>query len=142
MKRALSKYSLSDQRILRLPKSDILRRRTHFKRLFEGPITSYSEEHLSLRFYTFDEQDYVCKMAFIVAKRLGKATERNYTRRLFKEAYRLNRHSFVHALCIAPVGFHGALIAKTVKMDFDTAKQEIIHLLDSVVNHLYSTFDL
>jgi ribonuclease P protein component len=142
MKKALSNCSLSDQRNLQLPKSDILRRRTHFNRLFEGPITNYSENHLSLRFYTFDEQDYVCKMGFIVAKRLGKAAERNYIRPIFKEAYRLNRHSFVNALCMAPAGFHGALIAKTVKIDFKTAEQEIIHLLDSVINHLYSTFDL
>jgi ribonuclease P protein component len=142
MKKAQSNYSLSDQRTLQLPKSDILRGRTHFRRLFEGPITSYSENHLSLRFYTFNKQDYACKMAFIAAKRLGNAVERNYIRRIFKEAYRLNRRSFVHALCAAPVGFHGAFIAKTVNMDFNTAEQEIIHLLDSAVNHLYSTFDL
>ncbi len=81
-------------------------------------------------------------MGFITAKRLGPATKRNRTKRLLKEAYRLNRHPLSAALTAASVGFHGVLIAKTVEMDFTTAEKEVVALLARATNDVHSTFDL
>lgn len=81
-------------------------------------------------------------MGFIVAKRLGKATRRNHVKRLLKEAYRLNRCHFMEALDATSIGFHGALSAKSIHVDFKTAEREITNLLDRVVLELHSRFDL
>ncbi|HYW33779.1 MAG TPA: ribonuclease P protein component [Balneolaceae bacterium] len=137
-----NKTSSSADKSFDLPKADILRGRINFQRLFEGSATVYSEKHLSLRFYTYSGEGYSCKMGFIVAKRLGKATERNYIKRILREAYRLHRHPLMTALNAASLGFHGALMAKTVKIDFETAEKEVVRLLSRVVDKLHAAFDL
>jgi ribonuclease P protein component len=143
MKKGRSKPSSSGKRF-NLPKSDILRGRANFKRLFEGPVTIYRERNITLRFHVFTDQDqgYSCKMGFVVAKRLGKANRRNRIKRLFKEAYRLNRHSLMDVLSSSSASFHGLLAAKTIDMDFNTAEEEIQRLLKRLVTQLHSGFEL
>lgn len=140
MKKDRSNHASSAKKAFGLPKADILRGRKNFKRLFEGSATVYSEKSISIRFQFFPGSKPDCKMGFIVAKRLGTATRRNRARRLLKEVYRLHQHSLTEAFTSASVGFHGVLIAKTVQMDFNTAKKEVISLLNRVVNDLHSTF--
>lgn len=142
MKKDRSNHASSANKTFGLPKADILRGRTNFKRLFEGSATVYSERCVSIRFRIFPGSSADCKMGFITAKRLGPATKRNRTKRLLKEAYRLNRHPLSAALTAASVGFHGVLIAKTVEMDFTTAEKEVVALLARATNDVHSTFDL
>src|SRR5699024_9932495 len=103
-----------------LPKTAVLRGRDHFNRLFERPDKIFSEKHLLLRFYTDTAQEADCKMGFIAAKKLGKANERNYLKRLLREAYRLHRHLLMDAIEMAPCKFYGALTGRTVAVDFET----------------------
>lgn len=142
MKKDRSNHASSANNTFGLPKADILRGRTHFKRLFKGSATVYSENCISIRFQFFPGTKPDCKMGFIAAKRLGTATRRNRAKRLLKEAYRLHRHSLTEALTSASVALHGVLIAKTVQIDFSSTEKEVISLLNRVVNDLYSTFDL
>jgi ribonuclease P protein component len=125
-----------------LPKSDILRGRDRFKRLFEQPVVILSSKHLSLRFYTITEQEYTCKMGFIAAKKLGKAADRNYLKRILREAYRLHRHSLMNVLRSSSTGFYGALAGKTVAVDFKTVERETIDLLQRTVNRLRTSQSL
>ena len=142
MKKDRSNQSSSSGQTFGLPKSDILRGRTNFNRLFEPSTPVYSEESINLRFCLFAGAGNVCKMGFIVAKRLGKASGRNRVKRLLKEAYRLNRCQFMDALYARTMGFHGALSAKSINIDFKTAEREVTNLLDRVVLELHSSFDL
>ncbi len=141
MKKGRSKPSSSGKRF-NLPKSDILRGRTNFERLFEGPITICRERSVTLRFHIFTDQGYSCKMGFIVAKRLGKANRRNRIKRLLREAYRLNRHPLMDILSTASLGFHGVLSAKTITADFNTIEQEVQRLLQCAVSELHSRSEL
>jgi len=131
-----------DGKSFKLPRADILRGRTHFKRLFEGAAVIYNEEYLSLRFYTVGERAFTCKMGFIVAKRLGKATDRNRTKRLLREAYRLNRHPLMETLQTYNVAFYGAFLAKTVDMDYQTAETQVQALLGRVIQYFTSVHKL
>lgn len=141
MKKGRSKPSSSGNRF-NLPKSDILRGRANFERLFEGPVTVFRERSVTLRFHIFTDRGYSCKMGFIVAKRLGKANRRNLIKRLFREAYRLNRHPLMDILSSASAGFHGVLSAKTIHMDFKMVEKEIQRLLQRTVAELHSRFEL
>jgi ribonuclease P protein component len=118
-----------------LPKSDILRGRERFNRLFEQPVEYLSTRHLALRYYT-SGQEYACKMGFIVAKKHGKAVERNYVKRLLREAYRLHRQPLMNTLQASSTGFYGALIGKTVAIDYKMVEDETIRLLQRTVNCL------
>ncbi len=122
-------------RSFRLPKRDILRGRERFKRLFEQPVEYLSTKHLALRYYT-SGQEYACKMGFIVAKKRGNAVKRNYVKRLLREAYRLHRHPLMNTLQAASIGFYGALVGKTVSIDYKTVENETIRLLQRTVNRL------
>ena len=121
-----------------LPKADILRGRTNFNRLFSGSATVFSGSSVTLRYRLFPDNDNSCKMGFIAAKRLGKAVDRNRIKRLLKEAYRLNRTAFTKALQRTALGFHGALVAKTIDIDYQSTEQDVIHLLTHLIEELQS----
>jgi ribonuclease P protein component len=122
-----------------LPRSDILRSRKHFERLFKQPTIFFSARHITLRFYTTTEVEFTCKMGFIAAKKLGRAAERNHLKRLLREAYRLHRHSLMNVLQASSTGFYGALTGKTAAVNFKTVESETIHLLQRTVNHLQAS---
>lgn len=140
MKKGRSNPARTPDKDFGLPKTGILRGRTNFKRLFEGPATVYSGSHLNLRFRRLPDAESECRVGFVVPRRLGKAHRRNYIKRILREAYRLNRHPLTETLKAASAGFHGVWIAKTTAMDFHTAEQEVIRLLDQVVQDLHATF--
>jgi ribonuclease P protein component len=141
-KRELNNSRLPAGTSFGLPRADILRGRKHFQRLFEQPINLLTEKHFTLRFYVSVEREYACKMGFIVPRRLGKASQRNYVKRLLREAYRLNRHNLIQILRAVSTGFYGAFMAKTVAVDFETVENEVINLLGHAIKHLTATRQL
>jgi len=122
-----------------LSKADILRGRKNFDRLFEDDPTVYSENNVLIRFRTFRDDEQGCQMAFITPKRLGKANQRNAARRYLKESYRLHKKALQQALATASLGFHGAFIARTLQIDFDTIDTQIKSLIDRIIQHLHTT---
>jgi len=79
-------------------------------------------------------------MGFIVKKKLGNAVIRNRTKRLLREAYRLNQHILSDLFDSGAFGFHGALMANTVGADFESVQKDVIYLLHKVKNHILSTY--
>jgi len=124
---------------LGLSKADILRGRKNFDRLFEDDSTVYSDNNVLIRFRTLRDDEQGCQMAFITPKRLGKANRRNAARRYLKESYRLHKKALQQALATASLGFHGAFIARTLQIDFDTIDTQIKSLIDRIIQHLHTT---
>lgn len=125
---------------LGLPRKSILRGRKNFDRLFGDPAAqTYFCNHIKLRFCILDDESSGCQMGFIVPKRLGKATKRNHAKRLLREAYRLNRHSFTETVSSYSAGFHGVLMATTIDIDFHTAEADIVELLEKAQSYMHST---
>ncbi|MEX0771922.1 MAG: ribonuclease P protein component [Balneolales bacterium] len=115
-------------RPLSLPRSDILRGKRNFQRLFkEG--SSLSEQHVSLRYVILSDASENNLIGFITGRRIGKAHERNYVRRRLREAYRLDQHILADYYKAGTPVFHVAFIAKTKQVDFATLQEECVRLL-------------
>lgn len=123
-----------------LPKSQILRGRKNFNRLFSDKATVFKSTNVSLRFYLCRNRETPdCKMAFIVPKRLGKAVRRNRVKRQVKEAYRLNQYIIIDEVVAAGCIFHGALTAKTINAEYKVIKLNIVDLLKRVKGFIKSS---
>lgn len=68
-------------------------------------------------------------MGFIVGKRLGKAHERNATKRRMREAYRHNQHLIRNLTDSGVTGIHGIFIAKRAGVSFQDLEQQCRILL-------------
>lgn len=124
-----------------LSRSKILRGRKNFQRLFDEEAVTLQKPHVNLRYRICPQETPDCKMSFIVKKKLGKAVRRNRVKRLLREAYRLNQHilsDFVHTsqLCL-----HGALIANTITVDFETIEKEVVTLLQEAKSSIHPGTD-
>lgn len=117
----------------KLPRTMILRGKNNFLRIFSEARPVYGK-HVDMRYIFFDDPAEGFKMAFIAGKKTGKAARRNHIKRLMREAYRLNRHTFENAVAEKGVGFHGALIARKSDTSYKAVEQDIIKLLDRAAN--------
>jgi ribonuclease P protein component len=113
----------------KLPRTMILRGKNNFIRIFSEARAVYGK-HIDMRYTFFDDPAEGFKMAFIAGKKTGKAVRRNHIKRLMREAYRLNRHTFEKVVSESGVGFHGALIARRSDTSYKAVEQDIIKLLD------------
>lgn len=119
-----------------LPKSDILRGRKQFKRLFEQEAQFIRNEYINLRFQLAGTCPAKTQMGFIVKKSLGKAHKRNRTRRLLKEAYRLNKSLLLDSLEELGLTLYGALMAKRTGLSFDAVEQNVVQLMERTATKL------
>jgi ribonuclease P protein component len=124
-----------------LPRAKILRGRKNFQRLFDSDAITVNDTYVKLRFRIYKNYPTDYLMAFIVKKKLGKAANRNRTKRLMKEAYRLNQSILEEAVKKTGICFHGAFMATTTELSFEQAEQNIKKLLSEVRNHILSTTD-
>ena len=114
-----------------LPRARILRGKKRFDKLFSGGKVIHGNK-IMLRYYMDDELP-TYYMAFIVAKRLGKAVDRNKIKRRMREVYRRNL-SILDLLYKnnENSGFYGALMAKTINLSYTQAENDVITLLEKL----------
>ncbi len=125
-----SNLTAPSPRRLTLPKSRILRGRTNFKSFFTNS-KSLSSTSVFLRYRIEKAQSSEFKIAFIAPKKIGTAVKRNKSKRLMREAYRLNQQ-IVDSLLETPLSIHVALIARSSGHDFKTVQDEVVTLLHNL----------
>lgn len=141
MKKARNNNSDSSDRDFSLPRAKILRGRDNFQRLFNRDAVVLRTGYVNLRFQLFRDNTNSFLMGFIVKRSLGKAVQRNRTKRLLREAYRLNQHLLSDPITSSPFSFHGVLMANQIDFTYDEAETCIIDLLKQAQGHILSTTD-
>lgn len=136
MKKDRSNNLKASEEDFSLPRAKILRGRKNFQRLFEPGAVTLRNSLVNLRFRLYSDPDDGCLMGFIVKKKLGKATKRNRTKRLLREAYRLNQQILMSLFDQTSKSFHGVLMANTTEMDFNDAVEQVTDLLTRARKHI------
>lgn len=85
----------------KLPKQAVLRKNKQFQNVYRCG-RSYLNRYLVL--YVLSNKETEMKVGFAAGKRLGNAVVRNRTKRLLREAFRLNRHKLKSGIQILLVG--------------------------------------
>ena len=133
----LSNLTDSPERRFTLSKSHILRGRRNFEGLFSSSSILKSP-NLNLRYATYPNADKKILVGFIAPKKIGKAVHRIRTKRLLREAYRLNQHIITELPTTAEIGLHYAFVAKRSDLTFETVQDEVISLLEQLRERLLS----
>lgn len=115
--------------------SKILRGRSNFDRLFKrSSVLKTASLQFRYRFYKNPEEG--CYIGFVAGKRLGNAVLRNRTKRLLREAYRLNQSIVADLFDSKTFGLHGVFIARRADLTFDKVQAEVIELLELIRQQL------
>lgn len=131
----------SNQSDFSLPRSKILRGKRNFQRLFEKG-TALNSTSLQFKYRIYDNPDEQCLVGFIAPKRQFKrAVDRNRTKRLLREAYRLNQHYLQSLFDQHTFGFHGVFIATKKLKNFSMVESEMIPLLEKAQTRLLRITD-
>lgn len=120
---------------LTLPRSAILRGKTHFDRLFkEG--NRLSAPSMDLRYMVFPDPAAGCLVAFVAGRKLGGAVVRNRCKRHLREAFRLNQGLVREAFDSGRFGVHGVFIARRADLTAAQTQADCRLLLTRLLAHL------
>ncbi|PWN05520.1 ribonuclease P protein component [Rhodohalobacter mucosus] len=112
-----------------LPRSNILRGRNNFRRLFEKS-TVLNSNSIQFRFRIYDNPDEGCKIGFSAPKKIiSKATKRNRTKRLLREVYRTNQSHLSDLFNSGSFGFHGLIMARKSGLSYHEIAAEMETLM-------------
>lgn len=115
-----------------LPRSKILRGRRNFERLFEKS-TVLNTDSLQFRYRIYQDPKEGCLVGFIAPKkRIKNAVKRNEIKRFMRESYRLNQHILQDLFSQYNVGFHGAFLAGSDQLTFESTSSQVIELLQKI----------
>ncbi|MBO6584507.1 MAG: ribonuclease P protein component [Gracilimonas sp.] len=132
-----SNHTDSPDRRFTLSKSHILRGRRNFEELFSSSSLLTSKE-VNLRYRTYPDADKNVLVGFIAPKKIGNAVKRIRTKRLLREAYRLNQHIITELPEITEMGLHYVFMAKHANLTFDMAERSVTDLLKQLRSTLTS----
>lgn len=135
-KKELNKFPLVSERKFTLPKSRILRGRRNFEQLFSNKSTLITAPSVNLRFIVHDDPARKDLVGFISPAKIGNAVKRVYTKRLLREAYRLNQHLLVNRAKVSQKSLHAAFIAKHALNDFSAIEADVKLLLSRLSEKL------
>ena len=134
-KKELSNLRVTSIRRFTLPKSQIIRGKRNFQKLFsEGSLIKSSS--VNLRFTSYLDPEMGFKIGFIAPKNIGNAVLRNRCKRLLREAFRLNQHALKDTIDSLNIGLHAVLIARNSDLDFSTVQPQVAALLDELRTRL------
>lgn len=136
-KKEQSNLAAPSPRRFTLPKSQILRGRRNFQQLFSSS-ENISSTTVNLRFATYPSTDEGLKFGFIAPKRTGNAVTRNRSKRLMREAFRLNKHDLIDTLTQNEQSLHAVFIIKRSDVDFATVQNDIVTLLAELRSRILS----
>lgn len=112
-----------------LPRSNILRGRNNFRRLFEKS-TVLNSNSIQFRFRIYDNPDEGCKIGFGAPKKIiPKATQRNRTKRLLREVYRTRQSHLTDLFSTHSFGFHGLIMARQSGLSYHEIAGEMESLM-------------
>lgn len=112
-----------------LPRSNILRGRDNFRRLFEKS-TVLNSNSIQLRFRIYDNPDEGCKIGFAAPKKIiPKAAQRNRTKRLLREVYRTRQSYLTELFTTRSFGFHGLIMARKSGLSYNEIAGEMESLM-------------
>ena len=137
----LSNLTGSGSHRFTLPKSHILRGRRNFEELFSSS-SFISNKDIYIRYATYPQASQKYLVGFIAPKKTGTAVQRNRTKRLMREAYRLNQHIITELPEIADIGLHYAFLAKRASLSFETVQHQVVQLLEQLRERLTSNQSL
>lgn len=126
-----------------LPRKKILRGKRNIQQLFQYSSTLHSPG-IIFRYRYIPESNEGIKIGYSAPKKIfKKAVERNKTKRILREAYRLQQFLLSKIISETDGGLHGMFVAKK-EITFDAAKREIEGILnrcsrDILKRHLRST---
>ena len=136
-KREQSNLSVASPRRFTLAKSRILRGKRYFQRLFaEG--TLIHTPLITLRYIIDEDPETDFKVGFIAPKRTGKAVDRNRSKRLLRESFRLQQHAINDLLAEHQLRVHMVFIAKKSLSNYSDVTDQVTSLLDKLRNRLLS----
>ena len=138
-KKELSNLTAPSPRRFTLPKSHILRGRRNFSRLFTSS-KFINTPTISFRYATYSSIDEGFKMGFISPKKIGNAVKRNRSRRLLREAYRLNKHILSDILSDSKGGLHAVFLARQADLDFQSVEIDMITILKELRSQILSLY--
>ncbi|WP_421773572.1 ribonuclease P protein component [Gracilimonas sp.] len=127
----------SPDRRFTLAKSHILRGRRNFEELFSGS-SLLSTKEINLRYRTYPNADKKILVGFIAPKKIGNAVKRIRTKRLLREAYRLNQHIITELPEITDMGLQYVFMAKHADLTYDMAERNVTDLLKQLRSTLIS----
>lgn len=126
--KALSNLTGSGSHRFTLPKSHILSGRRNFEELFSSSSLIKNKD-VNIRYAISPDADRKLLVGFIAPKKIGNAVHRNRTKRLLREAYRLNQHIITDLPEITDIGLHYAFLAKRTTLSFETVQVQVVKLL-------------
>jgi len=135
-KKEQSNLTAPSPRRFTLPKSHILRGRRNFQQLFASS-KFINTPTITLRFAPHTDHDEGFKIGFISPKKIGNAVHRNRSKRLMREAYRLNKH-IVTDLIIPEKGLHAVFIARRSDLDYHDVENDMVTLLNDLRSQILS----
>jgi ribonuclease P protein component len=136
-KKEQSNLAAPSPRRFTLPKSQLLRGRRNFQRLFSGSET-ISSTSVNLRYATYPTSDEGFKFGFIAPKKIGNAVKRNRCKRLLREAFRLNKHALIESLNQQDLSLHAAFIARNTNVDLAAIQNDMVTLMDELRSRMSS----
>ncbi|MTI88980.1 MAG: ribonuclease P protein component [Balneolaceae bacterium] len=132
-----SKHTNSPDRRFTLSKSAILRGKRNFQRLFSNS-TLITTPSVKLRFAAYLNSAAGIRVGFVAPKKTGNAVKRNRTKRLLREAYRLNQHILDGLTEQLNIELHFLFIARHTNLTFHTLQKEVVTLLENMRSRLLS----
>jgi ribonuclease P protein component len=137
-KKEQSNLAAPSPRRFTLPKSHILRGRRNFQRLFANSKFIHTPT-ITIRYASYFSQDEEFKIGFISPKKIGTAVKRNRTKRLMREAYRLNKHILSDCLLNFDGALHAVFIARRSDLDYQSVESDMVTLLENLRSQILST---
>lgn len=130
-KKEQSNLTAPSPRRFTLPKSHTLRGRQKFQQLFSSS-KFINTPTITLRFALNASTDEDFQIGFISPKKIGVAAKRNRSKRLMREAFRLNRQILSHHISKFDGTLHAVFIARHSQLDYQSVENDMVTLLEDL----------